>query len=60
RKKVYSIEPDKEARKSLFRELNGEIRDRWQVPSVRDVLKKDYSAVIRYVEAWVPKKGEIA
>ncbi|MEV2911084.1 ORF6N domain-containing protein [Paenibacillus larvae] len=60
RKKVYSIEPDKEARKPLFRELNGEIRDRWQVPSVRDVLKKDYSAVIRYVEAWVPKKGEIA
>ncbi|AHD04884.1 putative phage anti-repressor [Paenibacillus larvae subsp. larvae DSM 25430] len=56
RKKVCSIEPDKEARKPLFRQLNGEIRDRWGVPSVRDVLKTDFVDVIRYVDAWIPKK----
>jgi len=59
-KKVCSIEPDKEARKPLFRQLHREVKDRWGVPSYKDVLKTDLVAVIRYIEAWVPRKGETA
>ncbi|MEV2910960.1 Rha family transcriptional regulator [Paenibacillus larvae] len=59
-KKVCGIERDKKERAALFRQLHREIKDRWGVSSYKDVLKTDLAAVIRYVEAWVPRKGATA
>ncbi|MBD7967713.1 Rha family transcriptional regulator [Paenibacillus gallinarum] len=53
-KKVCSIEPDKDERGELFRQLYKEIKDRWEVPSYKDVLRQDLQAVLNYVEAWRP------
>ncbi|MCY9513269.1 Rha family transcriptional regulator [Paenibacillus apiarius] len=55
--KVCSIEPIKECRAELFRQLHREIKDRWDVPSYKDVRRQDLSRVLRYVDAWVPKKA---
>ncbi|WP_211750415.1 Rha family transcriptional regulator [Paenibacillus sp. Marseille-Q4541] len=53
-KKVCSIEPDKDERGNLFRQLYKEIKDRWGVPSYKDVLRQDLQEVISYVNAWRP------
>ncbi|MDP5277253.1 ORF6C domain-containing protein, partial [Chengkuizengella axinellae] len=63
--RVYSFTKDRERRSKLFRELYRDIKDRWGVPSYRDVLRKDMKDAINYINAWVPKKrdeekGEIA
>ncbi|MNC21292.1 Phage regulatory protein Rha [compost metagenome] len=55
-KKVCSIEPDKEERSELFRQIYKEIKDRWQVPSYKDVLRQDLQDVLNYVSAWKPIK----
>ncbi|MNP74495.1 ORF6C domain protein [compost metagenome] len=55
-KKVCSIEPDKEERSELFRQIYKEIKDRWQVPSYKDVLRQDLQDVLNYVGAWKPIK----
>lgn len=52
--KVCSIESDKSERSELFRQLHREIKDRWQVPSYKDILRQDLQNVLNYVEAWVP------
>lgn len=52
--KVYSVEPDEDFRSELFRQLYKEVKDRWQVPSYKDILRQDLQSVLRYVEAWVP------
>lgn len=52
--KVCGMEPDKSERGELFRQLHKEVRNRWQVPSYKDVLKTDIQAVIDYVNHWVP------
>lgn len=57
RRRVCEFELDKEERRPLFRQLYNDIYDRWAVPSYRDVLKKDLQDVLRYINAWVPKKG---
>jgi Rha family phage regulatory protein len=53
-KKVCTTEPDKSERSELFRQLHKEIKDRWQVPSYKDIRKQDLQGVIDYVSAWVP------
>ncbi|WP_199925511.1 ORF6C domain-containing protein [Paenibacillus bouchesdurhonensis] len=53
-KKVCSIEPDKTERGELFRQLHREIKDRWQVPSYKDIRRQDLQDVLNYVSAWVP------
>ncbi|WP_058830753.1 Rha family transcriptional regulator [Paenibacillus polymyxa] len=58
-KKVYAIEPDKDARGELFQQLHREIKDRWQVTSYKDVLRKELENVLNYITYWRPiKKGE--
>lgn len=54
--KVCSIESDKELRSGLFRQLHREIKDRWGVPSYKDVRRQDLQGVLRYVDAWVPRR----
>ncbi|NBI30925.1 Rha family transcriptional regulator [Chengkuizengella marina] len=63
--RVYMFSQDKEERRYLFAEIYRDIKDRWGVPSYRDVLRQDRKDVVKYVNAWVPKKkdeekGEIA
>ncbi|MFD3261906.1 Rha family transcriptional regulator [Paenibacillus lentus] len=53
-KKVCSIEPNKAERGVLFRQLHREIKDRWQVPSYKDIRRQDLQVVLNYVAAWVP------
>ncbi|CAH1054053.1 Rha family transcriptional regulator [Paenibacillus pseudetheri] len=53
-KKVCSIEPDKTERSELFRQLHKEIKDRWEVPSYKDILKQDLQNVLNYISAWKP------
>ena len=53
-KKVCSIEPDKTERGELFRQLHKEIKDRWEVPSYKDILRQDLQSVLNYVDAWRP------
>ncbi|MCP8970540.1 BRO family protein [Ectobacillus ponti] len=55
--KVYAETRDRDRRKELFAELYREIRDRFGVASYRDVKRKDMLAAVRYIEAWVPRKG---
>lgn len=55
--KVYEIAADNEHRAELFRELYRDIKDRWGVPSYKDVLRKDMLAVIKYIDAWIPRKA---
>ena len=53
-KKVCSIEPEQSERGELFRQLHREIKDRWQVPSYKDILRQDLQDVLNYIEAWKP------
>lgn len=58
-RKVYAIEPDKDERGELFQQLHREIKDRWQVTSYKDVLRKELENVLNYITYWRPiKKGE--
>lgn len=52
--KVYSIATDQEERSKLYRQLYKEIKDRWGVPSYKDVLRQDMQGVLQYIAAWVP------
>lgn len=54
--RVYDLVQDAADRPALFRELHREIKDRWGVPSYRDLLRKDMQSVIKYVDAWYPRK----
>lgn len=53
-KKVYATEPDKSKRDPLFRQIYREIKDRWAVPSYKDVRKHELDGLIGYIEAWRP------
>jgi prophage antirepressor-like protein len=55
-KRVCGIQPDKDERGELFREVHREIRDRFGVPSYRDVARVDFQMAMNYVTNWVPKK----
>jgi hypothetical protein len=53
-KKVCSLESDKSERSELFRQLHKEIKDRWEVPSYKDILRQDLQNVLNYISAWKP------
>lgn len=53
-KKVCSIESDKSERSELFRQLHKEIKDRWEVPSYKDILRQHLQNVLNYISAWKP------
>ena len=55
--KVYSLEQDEAVRPELFRQLHREIKDRWGVASYKDIKHYEFQGVLRYVDAWVPKKA---
>ena len=52
--KIYSIEEDQKQRNLLFRQLHREIKDRWAVPSYKDIRKHEFDGVLNYIEAWRP------
>lgn len=53
-RKVYGIEQNEKLRSSLFRQLHREIKDRWAVPSYKDVRKNELNGLLDYIEAWRP------
>lgn len=55
-RRVYEVVQDADVRKLGFSELHREIKDRFGVPSYRDVAKLDFHNAMNYVKAWVPKK----
>lgn len=55
-RRVYSLESISLNRKELFRQLYKEIKDRWAVASYRDVKRFELQQVLRYVEAWMPRR----
>ncbi|UED81045.1 Rha family transcriptional regulator [Lysinibacillus sp. CD3-6] len=54
--KVYEIENDSTIRPKLFRELHREIKDRFAVPSYKDVRRQELQTVLNYIRCWVPRK----
>lgn len=55
-KRVYELGLEPEARPLAFAEIHREIRDRFGVPSYRDVARLDFDKATTYVSAWIPKK----
>jgi prophage antirepressor-like protein len=55
-RRVYEVVEDKDSRKLGFSELHREVKDRFGVPSYRDVAKLDFQKATAYVSAWIPKK----
>ncbi|NNV01934.1 BRO family protein [Brevibacillus sp. MCWH] len=53
-RRVYEVESDPQRRRALFRQLYREIKDRFGVPSYRDVRRSELQQVLRCVEAWMP------
>lgn len=53
-RKVYAIESDAQLRSQLFRQLHREIKDRWAVPSYKDIRKHEMDGLMNYIEAWRP------
>ncbi|WP_028983280.1 BRO family protein [Sporolactobacillus terrae] len=47
---------DKKRRSELYHEIYREIKDRFAVPSYKDILRKDLESAIKYIEAFIPKK----
>jgi Rha family phage regulatory protein len=52
--RIYGITEDKQERSTLFRQLYREIKDRWAVPSYRDVRRNEVEGLKSYIEAWRP------
>lgn len=55
-RRVYEVESNPQQRRELFRQLHREIKDRWAVASYRDVRRTELQQVIRYVDAWIPRR----
>lgn len=54
---VYSLVQDEAVRPELFRQLHRDIKDRWGVASYKDIKHHEFQGVLRYIDAWVPKKA---
>lgn len=54
-KRVYHIAADEAARSEFFRQLYREIKDRWAVPSYKDVRRTELQQVMKYIDAWIPR-----
>lgn len=57
--RVCQFEQDKEARKPLFRLLYKELYERYEVPSYKDILRKDLQEVLQFVSVWRPKQSDL-
>lgn len=55
-RRIYTLIEEKEKRHLAFAELHREIRDRFGVPSYRDVAKLDFQKGLQYIGGWIPKK----
>ncbi|MBY0052313.1 ORF6C domain-containing protein [Brevibacillus agri] len=55
-RRVYEIETNPDERRALFRQLHREIKDRWAVASYRDVRRTELPQVLRYIDAWIPRR----
>lgn len=55
-RRVYEVENDQRRRRELFRQLHREIKDRWAVASYRDVRRTELQQVLRYIDAWMPRR----
>ena len=55
-RKVYEIESDPGIRPKRFGEVHREIKDRFGVSSYKDVKRKDLTAAVGYVNAWIPRR----
>lgn len=55
-RKIYELESDKKIRSEYFQQLHREIHDRWAVPSYKDVRRYEFDGLLKYIEAWMPKK----
>lgn len=55
-RRVYTLVNVPEQRATSFQELHREIRDRFGVPSYRDLPKNDFQTTLLYINAWIPKK----
>ncbi|MFY0545494.1 Rha family transcriptional regulator [Brevibacillus sp. H7] len=55
-RRVYEIEADSQRRRELFQQLHREIKDRWAVASYRDVRRQELQQVLRYIDAWMPRR----
>lgn len=53
-RKIYAVESDEKLRSQLFRQLHREIKDRWAVPSYKDIRKHELDGLMNYIEAWRP------
>lgn len=56
-RRIYEIESDSSIRSECFRQLHREIRDRWAVASYKDVRRNELDGLIKYIEAWIPRKS---
>ncbi|GMA64730.1 BRO family protein [Alicyclobacillus fastidiosus] len=54
-KRVYELEHEPLKRPQLYSQLYREIKDRWAVPSYKDVRRTELQQVLRYIEAWRPR-----
>lgn len=55
-KRIYELEENQKIRSEYFRQLHREIHDRWAVPSYKDVRRNELDDLIKYIEAWRPKR----
>lgn len=54
-RRVYDLATDYRTRRELFNQLYKEIKDRWAVPSYKDVRRSELDEVQKYVNAWKPR-----
>lgn len=52
--RVHSLETSKVARRSIFRQLHRDIRDRWEVSSYKDVLQRNLKEALVRIDEWFP------
>lgn len=55
-RRIYELLDNQELRGLAFQELHREIRDRFGVPSYRDISKTDFQNALNYIKGWIPKK----
>lgn len=56
-KKVYEFADCKEEASVLFKELYRDVKDRFGVPSYKDIRRNDLQAALNYVNNWLPKRN---
>lgn len=54
--RVYQLEKNQEVRKKLFSDIHRDIKERFGVPSYKEVKRSNLLSAIRYIESWSPRK----